>query len=138
MSTGKRGNALEKTVFKNAHYTFTENKQLLSDSSVITQQRDIDMHFSEPKLLKTNHGTKGVNIYTLLLLFWLLSHFRLFCDPTDCSLPGSSVHGILQARSLEWVAMPFSRAWPRDRTWTSCMVRQILYHWTSWEATMYT
>ena len=31
------------------------------------------------------------------------------CDPTDCSPPGPSVHGILQARVLEWVAMPFSR-----------------------------
>ena len=31
------------------------------------------------------------------------------CDPMDCSLPGSSVHGILQARILEWVAFPFSR-----------------------------
>ena len=30
------------------------------------------------------------------------------CDPVDCSLPGSSVHGILQARILEWVVMPFS------------------------------
>ena len=34
------------------------------------------------------------------------------CDPMDCSLPGSSVHGILQARILEWVAMPFSRDLP--------------------------
>ena len=32
-----------------------------------------------------------------------------YCDPMDCSLPGSSVHGILQARILEWVAIPFSR-----------------------------
>ena len=31
------------------------------------------------------------------------------CDPMDCSPPGSFVHGILQARMLEWVAMPFSR-----------------------------
>ena len=40
------------------------------------------------------------------------------CDPMDYSLPGSSVHGILQARILEWVATPFSRrsSWPRD--WT--------------------
>ena len=40
------------------------------------------------------------------------------CDPVDCSPPGSSVHGILQARILEWVAIPFSRRsyWPRDRT----------------------
>ena len=38
------------------------------------------------------------------------------CDPMDCSPPGSSVHGILQARVLEWVAMPFSRrsSQPRD------------------------
>ena len=33
------------------------------------------------------------------------------CDPTDCSLPGSSVPGILQARTLEWVAISFSNAW---------------------------
>ena len=31
------------------------------------------------------------------------------CDPTDCSLPGFSVHGILQARILEWNAIPFSK-----------------------------
>ena len=39
----------------------------------------------------------------------------------DCCLPGSSVHGILQARILEWVAMPFSRghSWPRDWSWVS-------------------
>ena len=39
-------------------------------------------------------------------------------DPMDCSPPGSSVHGILQARILEWVAISFSRgsSWPRDRT----------------------
>ena len=40
------------------------------------------------------------------------------CHPTDCSPPGSSVHGILQAKILEWVAVPFSRgsSQPRDRT----------------------
>ena len=41
------------------------------------------------------------------------------CNPMDCSLPGSSVHGIHQARMLEWVSTPFSRGFfqPRDRTW---------------------
>ena len=40
------------------------------------------------------------------------------CDPMDCRSPGSSVHGILQARILEWVAISFSRgsSQPRDRT----------------------
>ena len=44
------------------------------------------------------------------------------CDPMDCSPSGSSVHGILQARTLEWVAIPFSRgsSRPRDRSQVSC------------------
>jgi len=43
-------------------------------------------------------------------------------DPMDCSPPGSSVHGILQTRILEWVAISSSRgsSWPRDRTCVSC------------------
>ena len=43
------------------------------------------------------------------------------CDPMDCSLPGSSVCGILQARILEWAAISFSRraSQPRDQTWVS-------------------
>ena len=45
------------------------------------------------------------------------------CDPMDCSPPGSSVHGILQARMLEWVAAPFSRgsSQPRGQTWIFCI-----------------
>ena len=43
--------------------------------------------------------------------------YLALCDPMDCSPPGSFVHGILQARVLEWVAIPFSRgsSQPRDR-----------------------
>ena len=53
------------------------------------------------------------------------------CDPMDGSPPGSSVHGILQARILEWVAIPSSResSGPRDQTG-----RRILYHSATWEA----
>ena len=40
-----------------------------------------------------------------------LSRVRLLCDPMDCSLSGFSVHGILQARTLKWVAISFSSAW---------------------------
>ena len=48
---------------------------------------------------------------TLLLLLLLLSHFSRvrLCNPMDCSPPGSSVRGIIQARILEWVALPSSR-----------------------------
>ena len=45
------------------------------------------------------------------------------CDPVDCSLPGSAVNGISQARILEWVTIPFSREYsqPGDQTWVSCI-----------------
>ena len=49
--------------------------------------------------------------------------FPTLCDPMDCSPPGFSVHGIFQARVLEWVAISFSRGSspPRDRTLVSCI-----------------
>ena len=48
------------------------------------------------------------------------------CNPVDCSPPGSSVHGILQARILEWVAISFSRGSSRPRDWTQVSRRQTL------------
>ena len=58
------------------------------------------------------------------------------CDPMDCSPPGSSVHGILQARILEWVAISFSRgsSWPRDRTQVSRTAGRHFYLWATREA----
>ena len=55
------------------------------------------------------------------------------CNPMNCSPPASFVHGIFQARILEWVAIPFSRGsfWPRDQTLRSCIDRQIPYHCTT-------
>ena len=55
-----------------------------------------------------------------------------FCDPMDCSPPSFSVHGILQARMLEWVASPFSRgsSWPRDRIQVSHIVGGFFTIWT--------
>ena len=48
----------------------------------------------------------------------------ILCNTMDYSPPGSSVHGILQVRVLEWVAIPLSRgsSKPRDQTWVSCIV----------------
>ena len=59
-----------------------------------------------------------------------------FCDPMDCSPPDSSVHGILQARILECVAMPFSRgsSWPRDQTQVSCIAGRFFTIWATREA----
>ena len=56
-----------------------------------------------------------------------------FCNPLDCRLPSSSVHGILQARMLEWIAIPFSResSWPRDGTQVSCITSKLFSVWGS-------
>ena len=60
------------------------------------------------------------------------------CNPMYWSSPGSSVHGIFQARTLEQVAISYSRgsSRPRDQTCVSCascIGRRILYHWATWE-----
>ena len=83
-----------------------------------------------------NHGFSWVNSWKKLALgevsvyhsalcvrAELLQPCPTLCNPVDCSPPGFSVHGILQARILEWVAMPSSRgsSWPRDWTHFSCV-----------------
>ena len=60
------------------------------------------------------------------------------CDPLDCSLSGSSIQGIFQARILEWIAISSSRGSSRTRdktpiTCSSCIHRQILYYQANWE-----
>ena len=73
------------------------------------------------------HGI--TNSMDMLSLNEVLQLCLTLCNPMDCSLPGFSVHGILQARILEWVAISFSRgtSWPRDRTWVSLFMGR-LYH----------
>ena len=58
------------------------------------------------------------------------------CDHMDCSLPGSSVYGISQARILEWVTIPFYRrsTWPRDQTQVSCIAGVFFTVWATREA----
>ena len=86
--------------------------------------------------LKCLHGILYVDIY----MKWseVPQSCPTFCDPMDGSLPGSSIHGIFQARALEWVAISFSRWFssPRDRTqvshilgrcFTTCATREVRY-----------
>ena len=75
---------------------------------------------------------------SLLRVFVSQSCLTLY-DLMDCSLPGSSVHGILQAKIMEWVAMSSSKAssrlWDRTRvSYISCIGRQFLYTSVTWEA----
>ena len=57
------------------------------------------------------------------------------CDPMDCSLLGSSVHGISQARILEWVAISFSREFsrPKGQTPVSCIAGRFFTNWPTRE-----
>ena len=79
-------------------------------------------------------GNKVLKGFNQWLCCAVLSYVWL-CNPMDCSLLGSYVHGIFQARILEWVAIFYSRASSRLRDWTciSCTGRRILYHWATWE-----
>ena len=86
-------------------------------------------------------GVEHIYILFHILFTYVLnrfSHVWLFCNPMDHSLPGSSVHGILQARILAWFAMPSPRApsQPRDQTqvsWVSCIEGRFFTYWTTWE-----
>ena len=72
----------------------------------------------------------------LMLKVKVTQLYLTLCDPMDCSPPGSSIHGILQARTLEWVAIPYSRgsSRPKDGTLVSCIAWRIFTMWTTREA----
>ena len=74
---------------------------------------------------------KTVNSFDMCLRAKLLQSCLTFCDPVNCSLPGSSVHGILQARLLEWVAVlsSWGSSRPRDRTCISCIAGGFFIDW---------
>ena len=117
-----------------------------SKASIFQQSAFFLAHLSHPYM--TNGKTIALTIQTfagklMSLLFNRLSRFGItflanvqLCDPMDCSLPGSSVHVISQARLLEWVAISFSRgsSWLRDQTHVSCIGMQVLYHWATKDA----
>ena len=87
---------------------------------------------------QSNHFTLFVPIFKfpgrgLLLACVCVCAQLLSCDPMDCSAPGSSLHGISQARILEWIFIPFSSGSSPSKYQThiscvSCIGRQILYH----------
>ena len=102
--------------------------QILSPGVVVRPQERMETGTRKP-------STTEASISLFSLYTYMLGHFShvWLCNPMDCSPPGSSDYGILQARILEWVAMPSSRgsSQPRDRTvisYVSYIVRWILYH----------
>ena len=76
-------------------------------------------------------------VFLLLVCCSVSTLCLTLCDPTDCSRPGSSVHGISQARIVEWVAISFSRGCsrPRDQnriSCISCIGRRVLPQVSRW------
>ena len=88
---------------------------------------------------KSTHRTKSLAEYSTFTrvfkntIFFLLAYCPTLCDPMDY---GSSVHGVFQARILEWVAMSSSResSWFRDRTQVSCIAGRFFTIWVTREA----
>ena len=86
--------------------------------------------------LPTLHSSNSTGVCACYIT---LQSCLTLCNPMDCSPPGFSAHGILQARILGWMAMPSSRASCQHRDWThvshvSCTGRQLLYYCITWEA----
>ena len=108
------------------------SKHSLSDSSVFSSSSSAKQD-NNKVMLHFHH----LAFMPLLLLLSHFSHVRLFVT-LRTSPPGCSVHGILQAGTLEWAAIPFSGDLPYRGTepasHVSCSGRQVLYHWCHWEA----
>ena len=81
----------------------------------------------------TRHVMKVTGLYGSFSPTWqseVIQSCPTLCDPMDCSLPGSSIHGIFQARTLEWVAISFSRRSSLTQGLNPGLphCRQMLYH----------
>ena len=81
------------------------------------------------------HREQSISLFLLKVKVKVAQLCPALCNPMDCSLPGSSVHGILQARILEWVAVPFSgrSSQLRDRTQVSRTTGGFFTTWASRE-----
>ena len=110
MSNSLRPHGLQYASYPVLHYIleFAQTHKLLRDRSSL-------LLYSRARFSTRNESESGgVSSF---------SHVQLFCDPMDCNPPGSSVHGIFQARILVCVAISFSKGSspPRDQTLVSCI-----------------
>ena len=96
----------------------------LINTPFVEQRFEFILSSSKSKCLSTKS-------YYLFLSFICVT----LCNPMECSQPGSSVHGIPQAKILEWVPIPFSRrySWPRDQTRASHIAGRFFTVWTTKE-----
>ena len=104
---------------------------------VVKKSRVIFKSFSGMKVYpiwtKLFKGNERENMRSRSVKVLVTQSCPTLCNPMDCSPPGSSDHGIFQARILEWVAMPTSRGScrPRDQTWVSCTAGRFFTIWAT-------
>ena len=132
------------TVLTENDYTLTLFAEPTSPNDEAMIVKKMSLLFWPPKLLKpycclftssipsVANKTDFFSLDQITILYWEMGESEsevaqlcpTLCDPMDCSLPGSSVHGIFQARVLEWVAISSSRRafQPRDWNRVSCIV----------------
>ena len=98
---------------------------------ILVFQSSISYSYSKEAILHVSSGWLVVwnRTWQECLRAWVLNYFSHvgLCDPVDCSLPGSSVHGILQARILEWIVIPSSWGSSRPKDQTHFLF--CLLHW---------
>ena len=95
----------------------------------ILQQHDLSIQLSTSQKFSDLLMILISSFYNVSMRAKSLQSCLTLCNPMDCSLTGSSVHGILQAGIQEWVAISFSSgsSWPRDRTSISCIAGSFLH-----------
>ena len=76
-----------------------------------------ELIFAEVQIY-TDHNSHTTYVYDCMQAYSVVQSCPTLCNPMDCSPPGSSVHGIFQARILEWVAISSSRGSSQSRGWT--------------------
>ena len=106
----------EESSCKQKRYTFSASKRYIASLLLYPQKSSYhDLGIRRREKWKKNDRLSELKVAQSCLTL---------CDPMDCNLPGSSVHGDSEASMLQWIAMPSSRgsSLPRDRTQISCTV----------------
>ena len=132
------------SIFTHVHFSYWDFSEPPSESSHISRDRAILIQFaltlsdivSWSRHMSLDLVTQGCVCVCVCVC---AQSCPTPLDPTDCSPPGSSVHGILLARILKWVAISYSRgsSQPKDQTWVSGISwvgKWVLYHCTTWAA----
>ena len=100
-----------------------------------SESATIESHVQTPIPQEKENTSRGEKEVSRAMKVKVAQSGPTLCDPMDCSPPGSSVHGTVQARILEWVAIPFSRGSSQPRDWieVSCIAGSFSVSWATKE-----